>query len=325
MIKILFTCPWTNNENIFNSYKQNTPNSNGKWKNIIGVTNIEEADYIIVLDDLHTSCLDMGIDTFKKKFDSHKVIHFQRENTQILKSNSNNSWYINHILPYIKFHITYEKDFLYTFTNALFINKTYDELKLLQYSDNKKTKKISCIVSSKILSHITPNYEKRVNFIKDYSQTNIDKIDIYGSGWNKNVLGTNYKGDLGSYHTSHNGINDKSDGLLKYHYSICLENLIHERCISEKITDALLCWCMPIYWGNSCIEKYFPNQSFKLIDIENKNVLENINDIINKNPTDEEIEHIKEARDIILDKLNIWEQIYQIINNYDDFLKNYKL
>ena len=324
MINIIFTCSWMNNEQIFNSYKQNTPDNLGIWKNIKGVIDINEAEYIIILDDLHVSFLNNGIQNFLQKFNYDKIIHFQRENTTILNKQTNKSWYLTNVLPNIKYHITYEKGFLYTFAPASFINKTYDELKSMTYPE--KTKNISCVISSKILNHITDNYYKRVQFIQNYSKNYPNKIDIYGKGWNTNILGDNYKGELDSYHNINynNSNNDKSNGLIPYHYSIALENLPNEECISEKLTDTILCWCMPLYWGNKCIEKYIPTNAFHLIDIENKNIFNTINTIILKEPTLEEIDNIKTARNVILDKLNIWEQIYSIINDYEFFVINYK-
>ena len=129
---------------------------------------------------------------------------------------------------------------------------------------------------------------------------------------------------LGSYHQKKDITTDKSNALLDYHYSIALENFYNEKLISEKITDCILCWTMPLYWGNSCTNLYLPEKSFHLINIENKDIFENISNIISKPPTDEEINALSLAREVILDKLNIWEQIYQIINDYDTFLKEYK-
>ena len=329
VFKIFFTCPWS--DIIIHSYKNNTPNNKGIWKNIEGVNNIDEADFIIVLDDLHKSILDKGIEYFTNKFyKNNKIIHFQRENTKILKKDGDTygrSWYLEKFLPKIKYNISFENDLLFTFVPAHFIDKTYDELKMMKYEDLNKDKNISCVVSSKVLYHITPNYQKRVDFIKKYSSENINNIDIYGYGWNRGILGNNYKGQLGSYHNNNNSkaLTNKSHGLVNYHYSICLENLIDEKCISEKATDAVLCWSIPIYWGNPCIKKYFPEKSYHLIDIENPDINKEINNIIKNKPNNEEIKNLEEARNIILDKLNIWEQIYQIINDYDKFLIDYKL
>tara|TARA_B100001175_G_C19480362_1_gene626760 strand:+ start:804 stop:1778 length:975 start_codon:yes stop_codon:yes gene_type:complete len=323
MIKIYITCPWQDAPSILDKYKKNTPGNKGVWKNIQAVTNYNEADYLIVLDNLYKDIVNLGEEHFLNKFDNFdKIIHFQRENTGILKYGRKN-WYLNNILPKLKHHITYDKGFLYTFAPASFINKTYDELKSMKYPN--KTKNISCVVSSKQLNQFTDGYFKRTTFIRKYSQLYPNKIDIYGRGWNKYILGDNYKGTLGSYHQEKNITTDKSNALLDYHYSIALENFYNERLISEKITDCILCWTLPLYWGNSCTNLYLPEKSFRLINIENKDIFKNIQNIISKAPTDEEVNALTKAREIILDKLNIWEQIYQIINNYDTFLKEYKL
>jgi hypothetical protein len=323
MIKIYITCPWQDSTSILNKYKKNTPGNKGIWKNIEAVTNYQDAEYLIVLDNLYKDLIELGEHHFLNKFNNlNKIIHFQRENTGILKYGKKN-WYLNNILPKLRNHITYEKRFLYTFAPASFINKTYDELKSMKYPN--KTKNISCVVSSKLFNKFTDGYKKRTKFIKKYSSLYPEKIDIYGFGWNKQILGNNYKGKLESYHQEKNNRTDKSHALLSYHYSIALENFPKDiGKLSEKITDCILCWTIPLYWGSGTYSRILPEKSYHLINIENKDVFENIQNIILNNPTDEEIKALKEAREIILDKLNIWEQIYQIINNYDTFLKEYK-
>ena len=47
--------------------------------------------------------------------------------------------------------------------------------------------------------------------------------------------------------------------------------------------------------------------------------------ISNQLITEKNIEAIREARTLILDKYNIWEQIFQIINDLDSFKKNYRI
>lgn len=313
--KIYFTCPWESSDSLLNKLQLNTPSNKGVWKNITGVNNIIDHDYMVVLDDIHISLLNMGPEYFKnvvKNLD--RIIYFQRENTSILKMNKK-SWFQRQIIPNLKHNYSYEDDFFYTFTGAFFLNKTYDELKAMEYPS--KTKNISCIISNKNLG-IT--YQNRINFITKFS--NNYKIDVFGRGW-KNEFGNNYKGELGSYHQETNKATSKLDGLSSYNYSICLENFPNEKCISEKITDCLLAWCMPIYSGPNCTNKYFPEESFHLIDINDENCYSQINNISNQQLTDKNIQAIKEARNLILDKYNIWEQIYQIVNDPIKFKIDY--
>ena len=137
------------------------------------------------------------------------------------------------------------------------------------------------------------------------------------------------KGELEGYHTNNiikNKLStNKTDGLLKYNYSIALENYPNDKIISEKFTDCILCWCMPIYWGNNeSIRNCYPTNSYHLINIENNNVFEEIQKIISSIPNEKNIKALEKARNLILDKLNIWEYIYQIINNFESLIYNYK-
>ena len=317
MIKVFFTCSWQTD--LLDLLKKNTPNNNAIWKNIEGTDNINMCDYIVILDDLDKNLLQKGEKYFKTIIKStNKIIFFQRENSHFLHQRSK-SWFINNILPYVNKKYSYEQKFLYTFTTATFLNMSYDKLKQLQ---NNRKKGISCIVSTK---NIHKNYEKRINFIKQYSKKYPGTIDIFGKGWSKIQLGNNYKGELGNYHRhDQNKILSKFDGLYGYNYSICLENFPNDYIVSEKITDALLSWCMPIYWGSKYTNKYFPEDAFHLIDLDDPKVYEKVYKISQTPISEKNITAIKQARDIILDKLNIWEQIYQIINNYNTFLDEYK-
>ena len=323
MINIYFTCPWEDAESLLLKYKNITPDLGGIWKNIKATTNYEETEYLIVIDNINDNILKKGEAHFSNKFRNlDKVIHFQRENESIL-GNINN-WYTNNIFPKLKNYISPQNGFYYNFVTPIFINKTYDELKQMTFPE--KTNNISTITSYKHNPNINDGYNKRVNFIKKYS--NKYNIDIFGKGWNKSLLGDNYKGELEGYHNNSMGKNlstNKSDGLLKYNYSIALENYPNDKIISEKFTDCILCWCIPIYWGNNeLVKKCYPKGSYYLVDIQDNNIFEDIENISSQVPQEINIKALEDARNLILDKLNIWEHIYQIINNYDYYLMNYK-
>ena len=318
MIKVFFTCPWENSKSLLNKLKKNTPGCKGIWKNVIGTLDIEHSDFIVILDDLNISLTRLGIHNFMRLVQNmNKLIYFQRENTAILNK-ANKSWFCQRILPVLKHKYSFENDFYYTFTTAHFLNKTYDELKNMEYPTKKNN--ISCVVSSK---NFGKTYEDRKKFIKTYSNIYDNKIDIFGRGWDKNELGDNYKGELGSYHQQSETSTSKLDGLISYNYSICLENYPNEKVTSEKITDCLLCWCMPIYSGSVDTNKYYPSDAFHLIDIKEDNIYEKVYEMSSQDVTQKNIDAIREARNLILDTYNIWEQIYQISKNIKLFTINY--
>lgn len=320
MLKVFFTCFWQSNFLV--ELKKITPECKGIWKNIEGINNLNECDYIIVLDDLDENLLKMGEKYFKHIMKTpNKLIFFQRENTYFINQRPK-SWFIKNILPYVNKNYSYENNFFYTFSTPNFLDKTYDELKSMHYSSNSK--KISCIVSTK---NCHANYTKRINFIKNYSSKYPNTIDIFGKGWNKNILGNNFKGELGNYHRHDKNKNlSKFDGLHPYGYSIVLENFPKDKGkVSEKITDTLLCWCMPIYWGSKYTGQYYPKEAFHLIDLDDPNVYEKVYKISQTPLVQKNIDAIKEARNLILDKYNIWEHIYQILNNKDNYVTIYTL
>ena len=137
--------------------------------------------------------------------------------------------------------------------------------------------------------------------------------DIYGKGW-KNELGISYKGELGAYHNQ-TIVNNKTkyDALIDYKYTICIENCSKKNYFTEKITDAFLCWTIPIYFGCPNISDYFPIDSFYIINPNDNNCLENIINIINKPITDKQLNALEESRNLVLNKYNIWNTIENIL------------
>ncbi len=111
------------------------------------------------------------------------------------------------------------------------INKSYEELKGNNFFTEKQ----------KSISFITSNYnarkghQKRLDFLKNI--TGKLDFDLWGRGFRD--------------------MEDKSDGLVPYKYSIVIENSKHKDYWSEKIADAYLCGCLPIYCGCPNISDYF--------------------------------------------------------------------
>ena len=106
----------------------------------------------------------------------------------------------------------------------------------------------------------------------------------------------------------------KYEGLQNYKYSICIENCRKENYFTEKFTDAILCWTIPIYYGCSNISNFFPKDSYYEIDITKDNCYEDVINIINKPITEENIKSLKIARNLILNKYNIWNIINDLTN-----------
>ncbi|NEN93050.1 MAG: glycosyl transferase [Okeania sp. SIO3H1] len=84
----------------------------------------------------------------------------------------------------------------------------------------------------------------------------LDKIDIYGKGWQENIVVENSR--------SGRWQERKIEILQKYHFNLCFENTIADYYCTEKIWDSIISGCLPIYYGgkNSTIYEDFEKNSF---------------------------------------------------------------
>ena len=308
MIKIFFCCSWDSDPIHFleDKYGPLTPNNSAQWNNIIAVTNINDADWVVIIDDIHNSQRNEII-----KFNNNKIICLPREPGRPHPS------YLNYNF---KYKMTYN-NFFHVWTSIMAIKKNYDELNAI----NKPLEKTK--LCSTITSKFNPGgglYGARIDFIKKLSKQEqfMDKIDIFGYNWEKKELGEMYKGTFGGFNLGGATIIDnllpdttKWDGLEKYKYSISIENCCKDNYFSEKFTDCILSWTVPIYYGCPNIDKYFPKDCYYWLDITKDDCFDKLEYILNQPITDKQINAIAEAREIILNKHNVWAVVENIINN----------
>jgi hypothetical protein len=122
------------------------------------------------------------------------------------------------------------------------VNKSYDELLNLALPD--KQRPISWITSN--LTSF-PGHRPRMNFLA-FLRSRDFPIDLYGR-------------DI-------NYIEDKWDGLAPYRYSLAIENSSSQDYWTEKVADCFLSWTVPIYYGCTNLEDYFPAEAFIRINIK---------------------------------------------------------
>lgn len=150
---------------------------------------------------------------------------------------------------------------------------------------NKKDKLISLIASNK---RITEGHLLRHDIAQKYK----NEVDLFG---------TEYK-----------SLETKDDGLKPYMFSFCVENKKYDLYYTEKLTDAIACGTIPIYWGSEQINKIFNPEGFVFLndsfDIKcisedlykqkKHAVIENFNILKQMKPSDDIIqEKIKEIID----------------------------
>lgn len=277
MTNICFIAPWGSPESLLKRFKNQTPKNLGIWNSVQGVDNPDQADCIVVLDTMGVNgiCKKLNIKNLK----GHSIIHLRREPD-----------FINSFSPIPNSHFFDYKNS--TFHVATWwISNSYDEIFNLKYFN--KPNLLSSVVSAK--------WEHRNLFFKKIS--NLINLDIYGGPGVKKYVGKNYMHPV-------SGFINKEIGIRDYKYSIAIENSSQKNYFTEKILDCLLLWSIPIYWGCPNISSFFPEHSFYNIELDKP---EEIHSIIKRPIEKKNIEAMKEARDLILNKYNIWPVIESLL------------
>jgi hypothetical protein len=144
-------------------------------------------------------------------------------------------------------------------------------------------KKLLCLISSNKYSHRKNElYSERVRAIRFMEKEHPGDFDLYGVGWDQPVLHFPLASRLpinafiqkfyprltflprsGSYPSYRGTIGDKKGALPNYKFTIAYENELDARgYITEKILEAMVGGCVPIYLGDPGISKMVPRECF---------------------------------------------------------------
>jgi hypothetical protein len=279
-----------------------TPDSNGIWADFVFYIDqeIEDCDYWVVLDSLNTTekvkckrentILITGEPGTVKKYSNIYIRQFNRIITCHRNLKHNNVTYIQQGLPwmagarYLKNEKRWDNDNFISYNDFLTLN------------NSKKKKEISIILSNKTY---TTGHERRVIFLNRLKEEFGNDIEIFGRGFNE--------------------IEDKFDGIADFKYTIVLENSSINDYWTEKISDAFLCGAFPIYYGCSNIYDYFPKGSLATIDINNVEAsIRIIRSVIESNQYEKSLDLIKESKELVLNRYNLFPLIVDFINNLDN-------
>lgn len=151
----------------------------------------------------------------------------------------------------------------------------------------------------------TANHRQRLRFLELLQNQAVD-FDLYGRGlpqWAK------AQGQLGN----------KWYAMAPYYYNLSIENYAdNDWYVSEKLWDALLCWCLPIYYGGPAADKLLPPESFVRLPSLDEKGLAYIQELTaTPDAWYERQAAIAEARQIILHKLNLVNWLAEFVAAYN--------
>lgn len=276
---------------------QQTPNSSGVWNNcqFFINTSIKRCDYWVVYEGLtkkkertvcpreNTILITAEPPTIKEynqqflnQFNTVITCHQNIKHKNPVFQQQGLPW---HVGRRQKNHIN------------LSFSKDYDELMSIHHFH--KDKLISVISSAKDFS---AGHRQRIKFLNKLQDHFGDQIDAFGRGYRE--------------------IEDKWDALSRYKYHVGLENSSVNDYWTEKLGDAYLAGCYPIYYGCPNINKYFDSSALTVIDITNpEEAIRIIESCIDESRYEYAKQKIEEARNDVLNRYNLFAMICDHINN----------
>ena len=281
-------------ERLLELFRKMTPNNSGIWKNLVGVDNYREAEVFGVIDSVPAG---LGIDETKCVFlGAHpESMHAYRDMSRYRG---------------IKMYDCKE-----TFGfGEWWLKYDYDYLSALK--PMRKPKQIGAIVSDATSQDY---HKKRIAWLQRFTdRPDLISFDLYGRIKPRTVnMQKFYKGPCGSYdprgHASSGG-NDHMCGkeeVYEEHVYMIEFDATGANYFSERVFDCLLLWAMPIYWGGAGLHKYIPAESFRYLDIGGSG--DDVKAILNEHPYDKALPYIAKARDLLLNKYQIWARCHEAI------------
>jgi len=275
-------------QDYFDLYRVQTPGCIGIWDNKLKfVVNKDEADFYVGLDHIPDPAL----------FDPDRTIVLGREPKSV-------SWlYCDLSQARVKYPLHYDLGNCYH-TARWWVQRTYDYLMGCGLSMCLKSGNLGAVLSFHL--NRFPGHAHRVEIarrlLKDFD------FDLYGKLCKTIFPVDNPMGRLMG------AVNDKFDALSSYKYAFCSDNSSYPGFFGDTLVDAYLSWCLPIYWGCPNLGDYFPEDSFvNITGMSIDDAIMLIRETVERPPTLTQLDAIRHARDLVLNKYNLWPTLLEVI------------
>ncbi|MEA5597336.1 glycosyltransferase family 10 domain-containing protein [Rivularia sp. UHCC 0363] len=179
-----------------------------------------------------------------------------------------------------------------------YVSNSFEQLDQGQIPD--KVKPCSWITSG--ISR-TANHRQRLAFLQRLQDEPV-ALDLFGRG-------------LPPLTRAVGELENKWHGMAPYYYNLAIENYAdNDWYASEKLWDALLCWCLPIYYGGAAADRLLPPGSFlRLPSLDEKGIAYIREITATPDAWYAAKAAIAEARQIILRKLNLLNWLSEFVEN----------
>lgn len=261
--------------------KRLTPDESNHWEDLEMVDDINHADYVIVVNKPPLG----GIETFKH-FD--KILYYKIE--------PDGFEYTKHY-----YDDTDEKSHYFPKDGQLIpatwkLDENWSQLESMGFPDNK-TEDLLWITGTtgdqytEDWVQTLEGHRLRMSFLDKFMKKYPDRLHLYGRGTER--------------HGGDGFTNKRSELFFSHRYVFGFENSWQNGYATEKIYDAILAGCMPIYWGCPNLEEFLPEGSFIRLNIKEEDAVDKVIDIIESDYREQHLDALKQARELILHKYSL--------------------
>jgi hypothetical protein len=275
-----------------NVWRRMTPYADGRWGNIEMVPPDADADWTVVINFLLPPELDPdGV----LELDRSRAVLVQTEPACV--RHKNNTWGEYADPENIGFAATWTIR-EHHFPVDWYLRATYSAL----YTTNPHYDRFRVLSACQTWKQKYPGHKLRTAFVANHLQK-LPYFDLFGT-------------DLPIPHLPHSEMRAKDKCLFPYKYHFCAENSWEQNYFSEKLTDAFLAYCLPLYWGCPNAEEFFPPESFVRLPLEEpEHALEIVKKTIADGEWRKRLPAIREARRLVMDRYQAWPVIEHMIAN----------
>jgi hypothetical protein len=270
-------------------FSRMTPGCHGIWQDLQGVEDVSEADYVVAIDrfparpDVPVSKRIL-LGAHPEGVINHNAMHGEEAFKIVSMANTFGfgEWWIKH---------------------------DYDYLSRLE--PPFKTAQLGAIVSD---SNTVSAHRLRRAFLERFCRYHPGVLDLYGRIKPWGALTSYYCGPLGQASSSGGQYWFGKEPVYKRYRYMLEFDVVGEHYFSERVFDCLLLWALPIYSGGAGISRYLPEESFRRL------VLTGNGDEVAEWAKDDtcyvsSLPAIAEARDILLNKLQLWPRVKSILDD----------
>lgn len=319
MTKIAFVAYWDEPSGLARRFALQAPG--GAWGDLVPCDDVDDADYVVVFHSPLKSCPECKAKAkleflfcpqcgtaleHHKWLKDKKVIYFQAEpvkSADLVPKGAIFAGLYENMFHAATWHVLGPDDSYGAFSKPPDgkqgrAPRTFEFFKTLIPPRRLNEPSLSAVVSRK---QDLQEQKRRRATVAAFAHKHPDKIDVYGRSL-KPLRLYSWKG----------AIKDKYCALYGYQYSLAFEKTSLRNYFTEKLIDCFLCWTKPIYWGCPNLSDFFPPESYTWVDMLNPEwAADQILEAIDQ-PVD--YDAIREARDLVLSKYNVWACIERAIS-----------